>query len=359
MLTRSRLVSHCMSNHYPASIQHTITIHQVGQMLLGVDSPLQRASLLQRAGMAPALLESPLARVTQAQFARLMKLLMRQQRDELWGLASRPVPPGTFANACRLLVNCTTLGEALREGLRYYRPWLSDFVPRWQASADQAMVRLQPLHALDERQAYAARSFLFLSYGVMCWLAARRIPVQAVHYDSTHTAFRSEASRLFQAPIQAVDGHWGFSFESRWLSLPVVQSAHSAQEFLRQAPACLLVKYRDRASMTERLRRLLRRYLAEDMPSLEQVSTLLDTTPQTLRRRLQREGQGYQRIKDDLRRDVAVEWLTQSALPLPDIALRLGFSEVSTFHRAFKGWTGLTPGAYRQAGQADTFCQST
>lgn len=348
-----------MTSDYPVAIQHTITIHQVGQMLLGVESPARRTAILVRAGIAPALLASPLARVTQAQFARLMLLLMRRQRDELWGLGSSPLPPGTFANACRLLVTCRTLGEALQLGLRYYRPWLRDFVPRLQLSADTALVRLQPLHPLDERRAYAARSFLFLAYGVMCWLAARRIPVSAVHYDSLHTAFRSEASRLFQAPIQLVTGQWGFGFEARWLALPVVQSAHSLEEFLRQAPGCLLVKYRDRANVTERIRRVLRRYLAQEMPSLEQVSAMLDTTPQTLRRRLQREGQGYQLIKDGLRRDVAVEWLTQSELPLPEIALRLGFSEVSTFHRAFKSWTGLTPGAYRQARKVDTFCQSS
>ncbi|MEY3521533.1 MAG: HTH-type transcriptional regulator VirS, partial [Pseudomonadota bacterium] len=87
----------------------------------------------------------------------------------------------------------------------------------------------------------------------------------------------------------------------------------------------------------------------EEMPSLEVVSDMLATTPQTLRRRLQREGQGYQMIKDALRRDVAVEFLTQSDLPLLEVAARVGFSEASTFHRAFKAWTGLTPGAYRQA----------
>ena len=338
-----------MTAAYPAPIQHTITVHQVGQMLLGVEAPDLRSQVLQRAGIAPALLESSLARVTQAQFARLMRVLMRLHRDELWGLASRPMPLGTFGNVCRVLVTCRTLEDALRVGLRHYRPLLEDFVPRLQVQAGMAVLRLQPRQAFDERRAYAARSFLFLSYGVMCWLAARRIPVDAVHYDSAHTAFRSEASRLFQAPIQPVVGQWGVQFEARWLELPVVQNAESLQAFLRNAPACLLVKYRDQASVTERIRRVLRRYLAEEMPSLEQICTLLDTTPQTLRRRLQREGQGYQLIKDALRRDVAVEYLTQSDLSLPDIALKVGFSEVSTFHRAFKVWTGLTPGAYRQA----------
>ena len=52
---------------------------------------------------------------------------------------------------------------------------------------------------------------------------------------------------------------------------------------------------------------------------------------------LLREGQGYQMIKDALRRDVAVEFLIQPNLPLPQVVTRVGFSEASTFYGAFKG----------------------
>jgi AraC-like DNA-binding protein len=222
----------------------------------------------------------------------------------------------------------------------------------------EAYLRMSPRHALTDRQAYAVRVFMFLSYGVMCWLAARRIPVDEVVYQDSDVARRSDASKLFQAPIRLMEGEWGYRFDAKWLDLPVVQNNESVEEFLHQAPACLLVKYRDQASLTERIRRMLRRYLAEEMPSLEEVSDMLATTPQTLRRRLQREGQGYQMIKDALRRDVAVEYLTQSDLPLLEVAARVGFSEASTFHRAFKGWTGLTPGAYRQAHNEPTEADS-
>jgi AraC-like DNA-binding protein len=128
-----------------------------------------------------------------------------------------------------------------------------------------------------------------------------------------------------------------------------VQNAQTLRDFLRQAPTSLLVKYRDESSATERIRRILRRQLADDLPSLEHIARQLDLTPQTLRRRLREEGQGYRAIKDDLRRDVAIEYLARSELALPEIAGLLGFSEASTFHRAFKHWTGVAPGAYRQA----------
>jgi len=329
--------------------QHTIAIHQVAHMLLGLEGDDAKRRALRRAGISPAMLESDLARVTQSQFAGLMSALLRQQGDELWGLGSKPLPLGSFASCCRMLVGYRHLGSALRSGLRYYHAILPDFVPRLQVKEGVAYLRLSANKPLTPQQTYAVRVFMFLSYGVICWLAARRIPVLDVVYQDSAVARRSDASKLFQAPIRLKEGEWGYRFDAKWLDLPVVQNNESVETFLREAPACLLVKYRDQASLTERIRRLLRRYLAEEMPSLEAISDMLATTPQTLRRRLQREGQGYQMIKDALRRDVAVECLTQSDLPLLDVAARVGFSEASTFHRAFKGWTGLTPGAYRQA----------
>ena len=49
-----------------------------------------------------------------------------------------------------------------------------------------------------------------------------------------------------------------------------------------------------------------------------------------------------------VRRDIATHMLKKSRLPLEEVALSLGFSELSTFHRAFRRWTGLAPGEFRE-----------
>ncbi len=328
---------------------HTIAIAQVIQILQGVrQRGLDVDAIVQRAGISPALLDSPLSRVTQGQYAALIFVLRRVTRDELWGLCSHPLKLGSFVQSCRLLVQCQTLGEALRTGFQFYHLMLDDFVPRLSMDQGVVSVRLVSRGERDPKLAYAERSFCFFTYGLASWLVARRIPLLDVIYPEFDARYSSEAGRLFQAPVRYEPDRLGFRFEARWLDLPVVQNTQSLQEFLQQAPASLLVKYRDQTSLTERIRRLLRRHLTGELPSLEVVGQSLAMTPQTLRRRLRDEGQGYQAIKDDLRRDVAIEYLARPELTLPDIANRLGFSEASTFHRAFKGWTGLSPGAYRQ-----------
>jgi AraC-like DNA-binding protein len=340
-----------------AAAHHTIAIVQVVQILQGAKSRgLDCDRVLRHAGIAPALLESPLSRVTQAQYARLISSLCRLTNDELWGLCEHPLPLGSFAMSCQLLVHQKTLGEAMQIGARYYHQQLRDFVPRLQVAGSVASLRLTAALPNSPELDYAQRAFMFFSFGLACWLVGRRIPLLEVIYSEptdSVSGLQSEASRLFQAPVRFESAWIGYRFDSRWLDLPIVQTEGSAREFLHQVPHSLLIKYRDQTSLTERIRRLLRRNLTLEPLSLEDVSSALAMTPQTLRRRLQREGQGYQTIKDSLRRDVAVEYLSRPELSLIDIANRLGFSEASTFHRAFKGWTGLAPGIYRQRRLSD------
>jgi AraC-like DNA-binding protein len=331
-----------------AETHHTVAIHQVEEILQGARRQgLDIAALLTRAGISPLLLDSPLSRVSQAQYASLIRTLRRAMRDEFWGLCRHPLPIGSFAQGCRVLVHTHTLEAALRTGFRFYHGVLPDFVARLWVQDGMARVRLFPRVEIDRPLSYAERVFLFFTFGLASWLVARRIPLKGVEYQGPGPV-SVESDRLFQAPVTYGHAHIGLRFEERWLELPVVQNTQSLREFLRQAPATLLVKYRDQTSVTERIRRLLRAHLRGELPSLEAVGQALAMTPQTLRRRLHEEGQGYQSLKDDLRRDAAIEYLARPDLTLVDIAELLGFSEASTFHRAFKKWTGLAPGEYRQ-----------
>ena len=314
----------------------------------GVDE----ASVLARAGIAPALLESPLARVSQQQYALLIRVLRRALRDELWGLTSRPVRPGSFGQCMKQLVRCATLGEALRSGFAFYDLLIDDFVARLSVRGELAQIQFVLRRESDARLDYAVKAFMLFTFGAASWLVARRVPLLGVDYTAAQMG--TDTSRVYQAPIRYGQPHVGLSFEDHWLDLPVVQSAQSVREFLAGAPANLIVKYRDTSSLTDRIRRLLRRRLGEELPSLEEVGDALAVTPQTLRRRLREEGRGFQQIKDELRRDAAIEFLTNTRLPLLDIANEVGFSEASTFHRAFKNWTGVAPGEYRHShGQAE------
>ncbi len=84
------------------------------------------------------------------------------------------------------------------------------------------------------------------------------------------------------------------------------------------------------------------------LPRTERVADTYTRTVRTLQRHLQLAGTSYQEILDALRQELAEHYLLRSDLPIQDIASYLGFTESRSFHRSFKGWTGMTPGEYRQ-----------
>ena len=115
------------------------------------------------------------------------------------------------------------------------------------------------------------------------------------------------------------------------------------RRILKSSPAQLLVKFKNTNSLTSRIREVLKSQIGEEMPTLNDVASMLYLSPQTLRRRLAAEGKSYQGVKDALRRDAAIHLLLNPELTLEDVAQQVGFSETSTFHRAFKSGLVLLP----------------
>ena len=80
----------------------------------------------------------------------------------------------------------------------------------------------------------------------------------------------------------------------------------------------------------------------------EQIAVSVNVSERTLRRKLTEEGTSFQEIKDKLRKNMAIYYLSQPDIPISTITNKLGFSEPAAFTRAFKQWTGQTPSLYRE-----------
>lgn len=93
----------------------------------------------------------------------------------------------------------------------------------------------------------------------------------------------------------------------------------------------------------------IQRLLPEGEPSLEQVAEKLRLPAWTLQRRLGEHGLSFSALVEHLRRELAAYYLEQSGLPLSDVALMLGYSELSAFSRAFRRWFGSSPRQWRRS----------
>jgi AraC-like DNA-binding protein len=95
----------------------------------------------------------------------------------------------------------------------------------------------------------------------------------------------------------------------------------------------------------QEVERHLEPLLAKGPLRMEQVARELGYSRQTLYRRLKAEGVTFEQLLDRVRRRAAIRMIREERLPVKDVAFRLGFSDPAAFSRAFKRWTGASPGA--------------
>ena len=313
---------------------------------------LDADELLATVGLSSSLLQVPQARVSAKHYGALWRAIAAALDDEFFGQDSRRMKVGTFAMLCHSVLSCKTLGQALDRSLRFYRLILDDISGAAERDAKEARIVLHEHAPGRSQRVFAHELLLMLLYGVSCWLVGRRIPILRTEFSYAEPAHSAEYRLMYCADLRFNRPHTLLAFEASYLDLPVVQNERSAKEFLRTAPESILLKYKNVSSLTARVRRRVRQYLPGTVPDFEELAAEMSMTPATMRRRLHEEGESYQSIKDQLRRDLAISYLSHSNRSVMDIALELGFSERSAFHRAFRKWTGASPGEFRRTLQA-------
>jgi AraC-like DNA-binding protein len=308
---------------------------------------LDADALLARVGLSAQLLAVPQARVSAKQYGELWRLVAITLDDEFFGQDSRRMKSGSFAMLCHSVVHCRTLAQALERSLRFYGLILDDIHGVLARDGRDARVELHD-RAGAERRIFAHETLLMLLYGVACWLVNRRIPILRAQFGYPEPAHGAEYRLMYCTSLRFVAPCTAIEFPAEYLDLPVVQNERTLKEFLRTAPENIILKYKNARSVGARIRRRLRQLPPAELPGFGALAGELNMTPATMRRRLREEGASFRSLKDELRRDIAVRYLTHTDRSVMDIAAELGFSERSAFHRAFRKWTGASPGAFRR-----------
>ena len=118
-------------------------------------------------------------------------------------------------------------------------------------------------------------------------------------------------------------------------------------DFFEAGLAKKLSDLESEASMQERVRSALLEMLPAGQSSIEEAADRLAMSKRSLQRRLAEESSSYQEVLNATRRELAHSYLSRSSASLVEIAYLLGFQDGNSFIRAFRGWTGQTPGEYR------------
>ncbi|MCX4691698.1 AraC family transcriptional regulator [Streptomyces sp. NBC_01408] len=331
--------------------RRTITVHHVRAVLAGArGSGIDTVPLLQEAQIPPLLLGDDRARITPAQFARLFRALYRTTQDEFLGLSAVPSRPGTFAMMCYASLGCPDLGAATQRAAAFYGLFPGGPELALDVEGGEARFTVANDFARDEER-FLTECVLAIWHRLSSWLIGRRIPLSYASFSYPPPPHEEEYEILFDCPVRFGAGRTAAAFDAHWLSAPLVRDEPALDAMLRRAPFDLLSRPEYGTTVAEQVRRTLTQQLrgSPRLPALGEVAARLAVSPATLRRRLQQEGTSFQQLKDHVRRDAAIAGLAESGEPIAELAARLGFSEDTAFHRAFRRWTGTTPGAYRGA----------
>lgn len=226
-----------------------------------------------------------------------------------------------------------------------------------------AALQEQTLVTLDQREGRATLSYQIrdgrivhrrqdaeLSLGALIGLVRRAVGPhwrpEEIHLEHDLHGGRAWPDSLAATPVYGAQRTNAIVLSGRDLAtvMPQADACRHGTAMLRIAGRLRERRHEDFIGL---VLQQIRDALADGKPGIAPVARRLGLSGPALYRRLAACGADYSQLQRDLRRELALGLLAERAVPLTDIALRLGYSELSAFSRAFRSWTGLSPLAYR------------
>lgn len=310
--------------------------------------------MLAHAGIDEALLNDPNSRVPFSSFHTLCDLTAEALGEPSLGLKlGQSVRPGHLGSHGFALMSCSTAGELMQQSARYSALTIDaghnvferkgdEFIRYWRRNlpGGESLGRLQDeLH--QATLVTLARWFVNREDLNPNWVSFRHAkPADVSDYD-----------RVFRCPVHFGAAETAVGFDAGFASLPLPHANAQLHRIMDDLCAQLL-KQQGNALEPPWLA-IARRSVLEafklGVPEIGEVARATGLTEDQLKENLSQRGLSFRGLLDDLRRALAVGYMRDPSLGLVDIAYLLGFSEQSAFQRAFKRWTGMTPGDYRRS----------
>jgi AraC-like DNA-binding protein len=165
-----------------------------------------------------------------------------------------------------------------------------------------------------------------------------------VHFTHAEPSYRAEYDRIFEAPIVFGSDKNALLIDESLLSLKMSQSDRYVFGILSERADALLKRLESSKTIKGQVESLLIPILHTGDISMELIAKKLGLSRQTLYRKLKAEGVSYKKLLDELRHNMALHYLSGKKVSVNEAAYLVGFSDPSAFSRAFKRWTGSSPG---------------
>jgi AraC-like DNA-binding protein len=289
---------------------------------------------------------------------RLMKRLAQASGEETFALSARPMLAGTAEFVFSRAQGCATVGEAMRAIATAYNLLHGDAYNRVErisaklryAIDDEAYPYTRPRDAALQFSLECATIFL---HAALCEMAGRDLTPAVRRVDTRRPldgADRKGALAFWTAPVRGGSAIYAVTYDAAVGAWPLEPGDRHAPPDLAVHNRILALIEASRAAPAPptALADRVRQALADGVIEQDAVARRLGVSPATLRRRLSEEGESFRDLRQAVMSAYARERLKQTA-DVASVSEELGFSDPRAFTRAFKGWTGTTPTAWRRA----------
>jgi AraC-like DNA-binding protein len=317
----------------------------------GIFLGANQQQILALAGLTHTQLKQPKSRVLATQLASIVKSCWRVSGDELLGFTQQKVKVGMFTLLAEHLITCKTLEEVLLQSCTFYNLTGDQLQLKIENNGSQVRLSVNAnFNSSNEESSVNSllmELLLLICHRFPSWLVGRVVPLSHMHVKHAKPTHHEEYRLMFPCPCIYQSANNTLVFDAKYLNLAVVQTPNELLKYVKQIPLQWFKKQSYYDTYSAQVLRILENSVLDKGSNLENVAAKLNMTSRTLRRRLIVEGSRFQQLKDNTRRDKAINLFEQADLTIAQIGLAVGFTELATFSRAFKHWTGVSPNIYR------------
>ena len=262
--------------------------------------------------------------------------------------------PGTFHVLGYALMTCKTIGEAIAL-VPHYRRLVFDIgysEMKFVSTEDDARLGWQVVSKALPYCPSLAESLIAAWYSFGRWIAGVDLPLKEVCFSHPGPNETTAYEKYFGCPVNFGAQENALVFSRSLLDMPLVQADETLHLAMREQARAAIEKTFNAKDIAPRLRQALIPLMPKYEATLDKAAASLALSARTLQRRLAEQGLQFQDVLDATRKDLAKIYIKDPSLGMLDIALLLGYSEQSSFTRAFKSWFGDTPSGWRRQVQS-------
>jgi AraC-like DNA-binding protein len=322
-----------------------IWVKSIAEML--ASEGLEVGSLFAAAGIDPAVLDAPGARLATEKISRLWELAVERSGNPAIGLAQRHVPrPASFGVVGYTMMSCADLRGAFERLIRYLLI-LSDALTMTM-SEERAGYRVTFELFGGNRPVPRQRiEFILVTLIGFCrWISGRDVDPLSIEMPYPTPADAAPYRSAFHCLVSFGSPRNSVLFARADMTAPLPTSnpllADVHERFVGE-----YLRHFDHAQTSYRAREVIIRRLPDGEPRRDEVASELCMSERTLQRRLEEEATSFIQLLDGTRRELAEQYLGRLHLSLAQAAYLLGFADQSSFFRACKRWFDRSPGQYR------------